>query len=206
MGRFMSLVPPVQLTQLLKAWSEGDESALNSLFSSVYWELHRLAEHHMSGEREGHLLQPSALVNEAFIRLAAGAPVEWAGRTQFFGFSARIMRQILVDATHEPSRAAERGANQTHLDLSRLHDHRHATPAPVAVIDLNVALDELAALDARQAKVVELRYFGGLENGEIATVLSISESTVIREWHIARAWLFNRLRPAKRGSSASPRE
>jgi RNA polymerase sigma factor (TIGR02999 family) len=199
----MPFVPSVQLTQLLKAWSEGDESALNSLFSSVYGELHRLAEHHMSGEREEHLLQPSALVNEAFVRLTAGAPVEWDSRTQFFGFSARIMRQILVDAARA-RHAAKRGYDQTRLDLSGLHDMRQATPAPVAVMDLNVALDELAALDARQAKVVELRYFGGLENAEIATVLSISESTVIREWHIARAWLFNRLRPAKRGSPLSP--
>jgi RNA polymerase sigma factor (TIGR02999 family) len=114
------------------------------------------------------------------------------------------MRQILVDAARA-RQAAKRGANQTHLDLSGLHDHRQSKPEPVAIIDLNLALDELAALDARQAKVVELRYFGGLENREIATVLSISESTVIREWHIARAWLFHRLRPVKRGGPPSPR-
>jgi RNA polymerase sigma factor (TIGR02999 family) len=199
----MSLAPSVQLTQLLKAWSEGDESALDSLFSSVYAELHRVAEHHMSREREGDLLQPSALVNEAFVRLAEAAPVEWASRTQFFGFSARIMRQILVD-TARARHAAKRDRHQSRLDLSGLHDMRQAKPAAVAVIDLNVALDELAALDARQAKVVELRYFGGLENAEIATVLSISESTVIREWHIARAWLFNRLRPTKRAAPLVP--
>jgi RNA polymerase sigma factor (TIGR02999 family) len=198
----MPFLSSVELTQMLRAWSEGDEAALNKLFSLVYKELHNLAEHHMSGEGEGHLLQPSALVNEAFLRLTAGAPVEWSNRTQFFGFCARVMRQILVDAARARN-AAKRGQQQTVVDISAFGDHRRAGLAPVTIIDVNVALDKLAELDARQAKVVELRYFAGLENKEIASVLGISESTVIREWHIARAWLFQKLRPANAGGTVS---
>jgi RNA polymerase sigma factor (TIGR02999 family) len=198
----MPFVPPVELTQLLKAWSEGDESALTALFSAVYRELRKLAQYQMAGEKEGHLLQPSALVHEAFLRLTAGEPVAWVSRTQFFGFCARIMRQILVDAARARD-AAKRGS-RTCLDLAGAHESRRAAHGPVAILDLNLALDELGTLDERQAKVVELRYFGGLENGEIASLLDISESTVIREWHIARAWLFHRLRPATSDGLASP--
>src|SRR5580704_3241020 len=176
--RPMSFLSALELTQMLRAWSDGDEAALNNLFSVVYRELHNLAEHHLWGEGEGHLLQPSALVNEAFLRLTAGAPIEWSSRTQFFGFCARVMRQILVDAARARN-AAKRGQQQTVLDISAFGDNRRMAVAPVTIIDVNVALDELTALDARQAKVVELRYFAGLENKEIAAVLGISESTVI---------------------------
>jgi|SRR5579883_690584 len=192
---------PLELTQLLRAWSEGDEAALNHLFSAVYRQLHRLAEYHMLAEREGHLLQPSALVNEAFLRLTAGAKVEWASRAQFFGLCGRIMRQILVDAARARD-TQKREHTVTVLDLSQLHDVRTPALASATILDVNRALDELAALDERQAKVVELRYFAGLDNIEIGSVLGISESTVIRDWHMARAWLFNRLRPDSRRSTA----
>lgn len=188
------LVSGVELTRMLKAWSAGDQSALEQLTPIVYAELHRLARFNMAGEREGHLLQPSALVNEAFVRLMAGAPVEWSGRAHFFGISARIMRQILTDFARAQM-TGKRGHRSPHLTLSRLKDMRGEESDPVDLIDLDAALNELAALDSRQAQVVELRYFGGLENAEIGAVLSISEPTVVRDWRVARAWLYQRLQP-----------
>ena len=148
----------------------------------------------MSAEADGHLLQPSALINEAFLRLTAGVQPRWSSRAQFFGYCARIMRQILVDAARSRN-AAKRGYKETLVDSTLIKDGLRGTElAPVSIIDVNLALDELALLDVRQARVVELRYFAGLENTEIGTLLGISESTVIREWHMARAWLFQRLR------------
>ena len=185
----------VEVTRILRDWSGGDASALERLTPVVYAELYRLARRNLANEREGHLLQPSALVNEAFLRLIASEPVEWASRTQFFAFSARLMRQILIDF----ARAQEtdrRGHRSPHLDLSGIRDIAASSAAsPVDFLDLDRALNELTELDARQAQVVELRYFGGLENGEIAAVLKISEPTVVRDWRVARAWLFDRLQP-----------
>jgi RNA polymerase sigma-70 factor (ECF subfamily) len=179
---------------MLKAWSEGDAAALERLTPIVYAELHRIARRNLAGEREGHPLQPSALVNEAFVRLMDGAPVEWASRTHFFAVAARLMRQILIDFAR--SQATEkRGRRATHVDLSGVRDLPGTAASPVDFIDLDAALDQLSTLDQRQAQVVELRYFGGLENAEIAAVLGISEPTVVRDWRVARAWLFSKLRP-----------
>jgi RNA polymerase sigma-70 factor (ECF subfamily) len=184
----------VELTRMLKAWSDGDQSALDRLTPVVYAELHRLARRNLAGEREGHLLQPSALVNEAFVRLLGGAPVEWASRTHFFAVSARLMRQILIDFARAQD-TGKRGHRTPHVDLSDVKDLPREAQIPVDLIDLDAALDELSRLDARQAQVVELRYFGGLENAEIAGALGISEPTVVRDWRVARAWLYARLQP-----------
>jgi RNA polymerase sigma-70 factor (ECF subfamily) len=192
-------LPPVELTRMLKAWSDGDSAALERLTPVVYAELHRLARCHLAGEREGHLLQPSALVNEAFVRLIGGAPVEWASRNHFFCVSARLMRHILIDFVRAQG-TAKRGQRTPHVDLAELKEIAGAGARPIDFLDLDAALDELAHLDARQAQVVELRYFGGLENAEIAQALGISEPTVNRDWRVARAWLFARLRPASLNS------
>jgi RNA polymerase sigma-70 factor (ECF subfamily) len=177
---------------MLKAWSGGDASALEQLTPIVYAELHSLARRNLAGEREGHLLQPSALVNEAFLRLIGGAPIEWANRTHFFAFSSRLMRQILIDFARAQD-TGKRGHRSPRVDLSDIRDLPRKDASPVDLIDLDAALNDLARLDARQAQVVELRYFGGLENTEIAAVLGISEPTVVRDWRVARAWLYDRL-------------
>ena len=193
-------VNPNELTRLLNSWSQGDQSALERLTPLVYAELRRLAARNFAGEREGHVLQPSALVNEAFVRLLGGAPSEWTSRTHFYSFSARLMRQILIDFARAQE-TAKRGHRSPHVDFSDIKELRSESANPVDLLDLDRALDELAALNERHARVVELRYFGGLENTEIASVLGISEATVIRDWHLSRAWLFDRLRSPVPGSS-----
>jgi len=179
---------------MLKAWSTGDAQALEQLTPVVYAELHRLARFNISREREGHLMQPSALVNEAFVRLIGGAPVEWESRNHFFAVSARLMRQILIDFARAET-AAKRGQGAPHMDLAEIDGPSQPARQPVDFLDLDAALNDLSRLAPRQAQVVELRYFGGLENLEIAGVLGTSEPTVIRDWRAARAWLFARLQP-----------
>jgi RNA polymerase sigma factor (TIGR02999 family) len=187
---------------MLQAWRDGDISVLERLTPVVYAELHRIARRNLAGEREGHLLQPTALVNEAFVRLLGDAPVEWASRAHFFGFSARLMRRILIDFARAQE-TNKRGHRSPHLDLSMAGDVPVNQADPVDLIDLDQALDDLATLDERQAKLVELRYFGGLETNEICVLLGISERTVVREWRVARAWLFDRLRSPHDGSQAA---
>lgn len=184
------------VTKLLNCWSNGDSSALEQLSPIVYAELHRLARRNLARERGGHLLQPSALVNEAFVRLIGQAPLEWASRAHFFAVSARYMRQILIDFARAQD-TGKRGRRAPHIDLSDVRDLARAKPEshPVDLIDLDEALEELSRLNARQAQVIELRYFGGLENAEIAAVLKVSEPTVVRDWRVARAWLYSRLAP-----------
>lgn len=183
----------VDLTKMLKAWSGGDASALDRLTPVVYSELHRLARRHLAGERRGHPLQPSALINETFVRLLGGAPVEWENRAHFYAVCARVMRQILIDF----ARAQEtdrRGHRTPQIDLSAAGDLASTQALPIDFIDLDRALTDLDGLDPRKARIVELRYFGGLENAEIAMLLDISEPTVVRDWRVARAWLYDRLR------------
>ena len=197
----------LELTRMLKAWSAGDASALDRLTPIVYAELHRLARRNLASERGGHLLQPSALVNEAFVRLISGAPLDWASRAQFFAVSARLMRQILIDFARAQT-TSKRGNRSPHVDLSDVKDLAGKGAEPVDLIDLDAALVELSKLDVRQEQVVELRYFGGLENAEIAATLGISEPTVVRDWRLARAWLYHRLnrriRAVPTGSSTPP--
>jgi RNA polymerase sigma factor (TIGR02999 family) len=188
-------VSGVELTRILRAWSAGEESALERLAPVVYAELHWIAQRKMAGEREGHLLQPSALVNEAFVRLAAGEPVDWNSRTHFFSYAARLMRQILVDLARGQQTGKRGGRRTQQVDLSGIQERGAGAARPVDFLDLDRALAELTELDARQQQVVELRYFGGLEVPEVAAVLDVSEATVVRDWRIARAWLFDRLWP-----------
>ena len=185
--------PPRQeheITQLLAAWREGNQAALDELYPLVYDELHRLARRYMSRERKGHTLQTTALINEAYVRLVDQRNVQWANRSHFFAISAQIMRRILIDHARRHAYAKRGGgARQVSLDET----------AAIAQGDfseflrLDEALKSLAELDPRRSQVVELRYFGGLNNEEIAGVLKISENTVIRDWNMARAWLHRQL-------------
>ncbi len=184
---------PIELTRMLREWRDGDSSALERLTPVVYAELHRIASRNLANEREEHLLQPTALVNEAFLRLIGETPVEWESRAHFFAFSARLMRRILIDFARAQL-TGKRGRRSPHIDLADAEDVATQQADPSDFISLDLALEELAQLDARQAQVVELRYFGGLENGEIAAVLGVSEPTVVRDWRAARAWLYDRLR------------
>lgn len=184
---------PQDITRLLQAWRAGDESALEQLTPLVYQELHRLARQHLAREWQGEIvLQTSALVNEAYLRLAGAQQVDWQNRTHFFGVAARLMRQILVDFAR--ARASQkRGGNEAiFVSLAVALD----TPVerPLDLVALDDALTTLARLDARQSQVVELRFFGGLSVDETAEVLGVSPGTVQRDWRTARAWLHRELR------------
>ena len=176
-----------EITQLLHAWSEGDEGALEQLMPVVYGELHRLAQRFMANERPGHTLQgTTALVNEAYLRLADAAHLNWQGRAHFFGVCARMMRRILVDFAR--SRQAEkRGSDVTPLELQEALAVAGGPGADLLAVD--DALQALSALDARKSQIVELRFFGGLSAKETAEVLSVSEETVLRDWKLAKSWL-----------------
>jgi RNA polymerase sigma factor (TIGR02999 family) len=177
---------PKEITRLLVAWGEGDPSALAELTPLVYEELHRLAHHYMSGERDGHTLQTTALVNEAYVRLIDWKNVRWQNRAHFFGVSAQLMRRILVDfARSRDSNKRGPGARTVSLDEAAGIADDQGTDM-VAIDD---ALNALAKLDARQSRVVELRFFGGLSIEETAEVLQVSAATVRRDWSLARAWL-----------------
>jgi RNA polymerase sigma-70 factor (ECF subfamily) len=176
-----------QLTQLLRAWSEGDQGALEQLMPMVYEELHRLARRYMSDEAPGHTLQATALVNEAYLRLVQADPSGWQDRTHFFAVSARVMRRILVDWARR-RQAQKRGSDTPALELQ----DNLAVAAGSSGNDL-VAIDDalktLAAFDSRKSQIVELRFFGGLSVKETAAVLTISEETVRRDWKVAKSWL-----------------
>ena len=177
------------VTGLLIAWNNGDDSALEQLVPIVNDELHRLARRYMGGERLGHLLQPTALVNEAYIRLMGWKNVEWKNRAHFFGVSAKLMRGVLVDFARKRPRHAGRTAPHVSIDEACGVSER----AGDDLVALDDALTSLAAIDERKSRIVELRFFGGLSNEEIAGVLHISTVTVIREWNKAKAWLYREL-------------
>ena len=178
------------ITQLLVAWNQGDEEALAQLTPLVYRELHRLAHGYLAGERRGHVLQTTALVNEAFVRLIDWKQVEWRNRAHFFGVAATLMRHILVQFARE-RQAAKRGGQDLQVTLSEAAGvgTRH-NPDLVALDDV---LNTLEKLDPRQARTVELRFFGGLSLEEAAEVLRVSVSTVRRDWRMAQAWLRQQL-------------
>jgi RNA polymerase sigma factor (TIGR02999 family) len=182
--------PQHQITQLLAEWSEGNQSALDELYPLVYEELHRLARRYMSRERKGHTLQTTALINEAYVRLVDQKNVRWANRSHFFAISAQIMRRILIDHARRHGYAKRGGgAQQVSLEEVALVAH----DASSELLRLDEALQELAKMDPRRCHVVELRYFGGLSNEEIAGILKVSENTVTRDWNLARAWLYQQL-------------
>jgi RNA polymerase sigma factor (TIGR02999 family) len=179
-----------EITQLLAEWSDGNQSALDELYPLVYDELHRLARRYMSREREGHTLQTTALINEAYVRLVDQRNVHWANRSHFFAISAQIMRRILIDHARRHAYAKRGGgAQQVSLDEAAIVTRT----AGAELLRLDEALKSLAEMDPRRSQVVELRYFGGLNNEEIAGVLNISENTVTRDWNMARAWLYQQL-------------
>ena len=181
---------PEQITQLLLAWSDGDEVALQKLMPAVYAELHRLAQSYMRREKVGHTLQTSALVNEAYLRLVDAHSVRWQNRAHFFAVSARIMRRILVDFARE-RRNLKRGgaARRITLDEGLVVSPDNGTD----LLALDEALQRLAALSSRQSQVVELRYFGGLNEEEVAEALKVSPRTVRHDWSLARTWLYREL-------------
>src|SRR5450432_2431728 len=184
---------PEKVTQLLTGWGDGNTAALTELTPLVYEDLRRLAHHYMSGQRPDHTLQATALVNEAYLRLADQTNPSWQNRAHFFAVAARAMRHILVDyARRYRSQKRGGGAVKIELEEAGLVSAGQATE----IVDLHDALENLAALDARKAEVVELKYFGGLSYDEIAEVLKISPITVRRDWEFARTWLFSRLQSA----------
>lgn len=182
-------------TELLRAWGEGDQAALNELVPLVERELHRLARAYMRRERQGHTLQATALVNEVFLRLAHTANPRWQDRAHFVGIAARLMRQVLVD--HARSRGYRKrggGARRVPLDTALL-----ITPEPeLDVLAVDRALEAFATIDARKSQVVELRFFGGLSVEETADVLGLSVETVKRDWRVAKLWLSRELQTSRR--------
>ncbi len=189
----MPSASPKNVTQLLADWSHGEDAALRELTPLVYEELRRLAHHYMGGQRPDHTLQTTALVNEAYLRLADQTSPNWQSRAHSFAVAARAMRQILVNyAKASQSQKRGGGALKVELDEAALISPEQTTE----ILDLNEALERLATLDSRKAQVVELKYFGGLNYEEIAEVLKISRVTVRRDWEFAKVWLYTELHRA----------
>jgi RNA polymerase sigma-70 factor, ECF subfamily len=182
--------PAGAVTGLLRAWGHGDLEARETLMRLVYEELRRRAAAYLRRERKDHTLQPTALVHEAYLRLVGQQRVAWQNRAHFFGIAAQMMRRILVDHARGQHRGKRFGAATRVM----LDDCAGMVAAPdCELLLLDQALDELAAIDPRQGQIVELRYFGGLSEREVAEVLALSRATVTREWQIARGWLYRRI-------------
>jgi RNA polymerase sigma-70 factor, ECF subfamily len=182
------------VTKLLTAWSKGDSAAANQLLPIVYDELHRAAARAMRNEDIGHTLQPTALVNEVYLRLVDQSRAGWQNRAQFFGVAAQVMRRVLVDHARA-HKSAKRGGGEHAITLDELRDASvlSGSPDQLQILELDEALEKLEALDPDQARVVELRYFTGLNIEETAEAMGISPATVKREWVVARAWLHREL-------------
>ena len=180
----------LETTRLLKAWSEGDETALERLVPLVDAEMRRLARHYLRQERHDHILQTTALVNEAWVRLINWPDVSWQNRAHFIGVAAQLMRRVLVDEARR-RQAQKYGADAVHVSLAEAEGIAHEKGADLVALD--DALNELATFDERQSKIVELRFFGGLSLEETAEALKISARTVQREWSTAQAWLYREL-------------
>lgn len=182
---------PQEVTQLLHAWRQGDAGALDKLMPLVYAELHRLAHIYMSRERSGRTLQTTAVVNEAYLRLLDAQQVDWKDRTHFFAISSNLMRRILVEFARARGRH-KRGGDARKVDFDEalvLSPKRGAD-----LVALDDALNELAAMDERKAKVIELRFFGGLSVEETADMLQVSVDTVMRDWRLAKVWLWRHMK------------
>ncbi len=179
-----------EVTQLLAAWCKGDPEAEEALISRIYSELRRIAGAHLARERNNHTLQPTALANEAYLRLIGQNQVDWRSRAHFFAIASNMMRRILVDHARS-ARYAKRGGDRVRVTLGDLWDHRSAQP--LLVLEIDEQLVRLAERDEIKAKVVELRFFGGLTEKETAEALGCSARTVTRHWRTARAWLLKSL-------------
>lgn len=191
----MSLPSTQEITRLLKAWTVGDEEALEKLTPLVYRQLHVIARRYMAGERSGHTLQTTALVNEAYLRLVNCKKVNWHDRAHFFAISAQLMRRILIDFARSRG-YQKRGADAPHVALEEVPSV--SNEPDVNLVALDDALKALSAIDERKSKVVELKFFGGLSVEETAEVLHVSTDTVVRDWRLAKIWL---LRELSRGTS-----
>lgn len=182
---------PEDVTRMLKRWSEGDREALDRLMPVVYDELHRIAERYFRRERSDNTLQPTALVNEVYIRLVHQGEIDWQNRAQFFGIAATNMRRILVERARARN-AVKRGKGDYKLDVTEVSDIPDDNN-PLDLLALDRALEELASFDPQQSRIVEFKFFGGLSIEETAEVLGVSPATVKREWALAKAWLFREL-------------
>ncbi len=185
------------VTRLLVRWREGDATALDTLMPIVYNELRRLASAYLRRERVGHTLQPTALVNEAYLRLIDQKSAHWQNRAQFYGVAAQLMRRILVDHARRHQAEKRGGSGQERLSITSAEPmgaKRGGHLAAVDLLALHEALNELGAMDSQQARIVELKFFGGLSIEETSEVLGIGHATVERDWKMARAWLRQRLR------------
>lgn len=186
----LKMLAQPNITVLLERWSNGERGALDELVPQVYKELRRLARNYIRRERQDHTLQPTALINEVFLRLIDQKDVKWQNRAHFFGIAANLMRRILVDHARK-HQAAKRGGAHYSLSLSKA-DHI-GRQSSVDLLAVHLALQQLEALDLQQSRIVELRFFGGLTIEETAEVLSVSSATVEREWRMARSWLRHEL-------------
>jgi len=182
-----------EITAQLIAWSNGDQAALEKLMPAVYQELRRMADHYLRGEQPGHSLQPTALVHEAYLRLIDQTKVEWHNRAHFFGVAAQMMRRILIDHAKAKHRV-KRGGVAPKISLDETVGLSHERAAELVALD--DALQLLSEVDARKSRIVELRYFGGLTVEETAQVLGVSDKTVMRDWKLAKAWLYDEINRA----------
>ncbi|HKY42635.1 MAG TPA: sigma-70 family RNA polymerase sigma factor [Pyrinomonadaceae bacterium] len=182
---------PEGITQLLIDWGEGDQAALERLMPLVYSELRRLAGNYLRRERAEHTLQPTALVNEAYLKLVDQRNAQWQNRAHFFGIAAQLMRRILVDHARQRQAVKRGGVEQQRLSITSAE--AVAKQPEIDLLALNEALDELAQMDPKHSRIVELKFFGGLSIEETAEVLGISHATVERDWKLARAWLRRQL-------------
>ena len=188
----MASLPREEVTQLLLAWRQGEPLALEELIPVVHKELRRLAHRYMSGEREGHTLQTTALVNEAYLRLVDSSQVQWQNRAHFFAMAAQLMRRVLVDFARTRN-YQKRGGEVLKVEFDEAWMGSTGQGGDL-VVALDDALQELAKFDARKSQVVEMRFFGGLSATETAEVLNVSEDTVLRDWKLAKTWLLRELK------------
>lgn len=183
--------PREDISQLLVKWGEGDDQALEDLMPMVYTELKRLANNYLRKEHPGHTLQPTALVNETYLRLVDQKDIRWQNRAQFYGIAAKVMRRVLVDHARAKHADKRGGADQQRLSITSAGEI--PSKPDLNLLALHEALEELAALDPQQSRIVELKFFGGLSIEETAEVLGLGHATVERDWKMARAWLRGKL-------------
>jgi len=187
---------PENVSQLLAKWNAGDQQALDELMPLVYNELRRLASNYLRRERKNHTLQPTALVNEAYLKLVDQRSPHWQNRAQFYGVAAQMMRRILVDHARQHQAAKRGGSDQQRLSITsagQLGAKQLAAEPAIDLLALHEALEELTSIDPQQGRIVELKFFGGLSIEETAEVVGISHATVERDWKMARAWLRRKL-------------